>query len=94
MLVEDYFGHWLQVLDRQEVTHMNNFLSTLYKLKSNVYPVIQKDIETRILFGNSADTLERNLSSSLQTVKNCLLREEFWPEKIIFDSTLESQAKQ
>ena len=77
MLVEDYFGHWLQVLDRQEVTHMNNFLSTLYKSKSNVYPAIQKDIATRILLGNSVDTLERNLSSSLQKVKDCLLRVEF-----------------
>ena len=120
MLIEDYFGHWLQVLDRQEVTRMNNFLSTLYKAKSNVYPAIQnvyrafrvcpyedlrvvflgqdpypqKDIATGILFGNSADTPERNLSSSLQKVKDCLLREEFWPEKIIFDNTLESWAKQ
>lgn len=38
MSIEEYFGSWMQVLDRREIIIMNKFLSTVYKGRHQVCP--------------------------------------------------------
>lgn len=57
-------------------------------------PYPQKGVATGILFGNSSDTLESQLSPSLQVIKECAINYEIPHGPIEFDNTLESWAKQ
>ena len=57
-------------------------------------PYPQKEIATGILFGNKAETKEKNLSSSLQIIKEAAVNLEIPKYSCIFDPTLESWAMQ
>ena len=57
-------------------------------------PYPQKGVATGILFGNKADVQEKNLSPSLQIVKEAAINFEIPHYCITFDPTLESWAKQ
>lgn len=57
-------------------------------------PYPQKEIATGILFGNKVETKEKNLSSSLQIIKDAAINLEVPKYSYIFDLTLESWAKQ
>ena len=57
-------------------------------------PYPQKGVATGILFGNRADVQEKNLSPSLQIVKEVAINFEIPKNSCIFDPTLESWAKQ
>lgn len=57
-------------------------------------PYPQKGVATGILFGNRADVQEKNLSPSLQIVKEAAINFEVPKNSCIFDPTLESWAKQ
>lgn len=57
-------------------------------------PYPQKGVATGILFGNRADVQEKNLSSSLQIIKEAAINFEVPKNSCIFDPTLESWAKQ
>ena len=57
-------------------------------------PYPQKNIATGIAIGNSANTLEKNLSPSLKIIKEAAVNFEIPHNSIIFDPTLESWAKQ
>lgn len=57
-------------------------------------PFAQKGVATGILFGNSRDTPEDKLSPSLQIVKEAAINYEIPHNRIEFDNTLESWAKQ
>ena len=57
-------------------------------------PYPQKGVATGILFGNSADTPEERLSPSLQVVKESIINYEMPHNRIEFDNTMESWAKQ
>ena len=119
MTVEEYFGDWMSIIDRQELSRVMNILGKEYKVKkicpaqSNVFrafrlcplkdlkvvmlgqdPYPQKGVATGILFGNRADVQEKNLSSSLQIVKEAAINFEVPKNSCIFDPTLESWAKQ
>ena len=55
-------------------------------------PYPQRGVATGILFGNSTNT--KNLSPSLEIIKESCINFEFQRNNIIFDSTLESWCKQ
>lgn len=57
-------------------------------------PYPQQGVATGILFGNSEDTPEHRLSPSLQVVKEAAINYEIPHNRIDFDNTLESWAKQ
>lgn len=57
-------------------------------------PYPQKGVATGILFGNSKDTKEEDLSPSLKIIKNAAINFEIPHNFINFDQTLESWAKQ
>lgn len=57
-------------------------------------PFPQKDVATGILFGNSKNTPEENLSPSLQVIKESVINFEVPHNFITFDPSLESWAKQ
>lgn len=57
-------------------------------------PYPQKGVATGILFGNSIDTPENELSPSLQIVKEAAINYEIPHNLIEFDNTLESWANQ
>lgn len=57
-------------------------------------PYSQKGVATGILFGNRADVQEKNLSPSLQIIKEAAINFEIPKDSCIFDNTLESWAKQ
>lgn len=57
-------------------------------------PYPQKGVAQGILFGNSADTSEDQLSPSLKVVKEAIINYEIPHNHIIFDNTLESIARQ
>lgn len=57
-------------------------------------PYPQRGIATGILFGNSSETSEKDLSPSLKVIKNATLGLENTTNSIIFDTTLESWCKQ
>lgn len=82
MKAEEYFGDWI---DKQE-------LRKVVFLGQDPYP--QKGVATGILFGNSEDTPEDRLSPSLQIVKEAAINYEIPHNRIEFDNTLESWAKQ
>ena len=57
-------------------------------------PYSQQGVATGILFGNSNDTPEDELSPSLQVIKEAVINYEIPHNRIEFDNTLESWAKQ
>lgn len=57
-------------------------------------PYPQKGVANGILFGNRADVQEKNLSPSLQIVKEAAINFEVPKNSCIFDPTLESWARQ
>lgn len=57
-------------------------------------PYPQKGVATGILFGNKEGTRDEDLSPSLQIIKEAAINFEIPHNCIIFDSTLESWAKQ
>ena len=57
-------------------------------------PYPQKGVATGILFGNKEGTKDKDLSPSLQIVKEAAINFEIPHNCIIFDTTLESWAKQ
>lgn len=61
-------------------------------LGQDLYP--QQGVATGVLFGNSKDTPEDKLSPSLQVIKEAAINYEIPHNRIEFDNTLESWAKQ
>ena len=57
-------------------------------------PYPQKGVAQGILFANSADTTEEQLSPSLKVVKEAMINYEIPHGSVIFDNTLESVARQ
>lgn len=57
-------------------------------------PYPQKGVATGILFGNNKEVAEKNLSPSLQVIKEAAINFEVPHNCIIFDQTLESWANQ
>ena len=57
-------------------------------------PYPQRGVAQGVLFGNSSDTPENKLSSSLQIIKESVINFEIPHNLITFDPTLESWAKQ
>lgn len=57
-------------------------------------PYPQKEVATGILFGNKVNSQEKNLSPSLQVIKEAAINFEVPKNNCIFDPTLESWAKQ
>lgn len=119
MSIEEYFGKWLRVINKEELKHVLGILEKEYKKKvilpsqSEVFrafnlcpydslkivmlgqdPYPQKGVATGILFGNRKETEEINLSPSLQIIKEAVINFEIPHNFLIFDSTLESWAKQ
>ena len=118
MTIDEYFGDWMKVLDRNETMKIMGWLRTVNKetLCPNIKDVFkafklcpynkcrvvfigqdpypQRGIAQGVLFGNSSDTPENKLSSSLQIIKESVINFEIPHNLITFDPTLESWAKQ
>ena len=118
MTIDEYFGDWMKVLDRNETMKIMGWLRTINKetLCPNIKDVFkafklcpynkcrvifvgqdpypQRGVAQGVLFGNSSDTPENKLSSSLQIIKESVINFEIPHNLITFDPTLESWAKQ
>lgn len=118
MTIDEYFGDWMKVLDRNETMKIMGWLrninqSTLCPNIKDVFkafklcpynncrvvfigqdPYPQRGVAQGVLFGNSSDTPENKLSSSLQIIKESVINFEIPHNLITFDPTLESWAKQ
>lgn len=118
MTIDEYFGDWMKVLDRNETMKIMGWLrsinqSTLCPNIKDVFkafklcpynnckvvfigqdPYPQRCVAQGVLFGNSSDTPENKLSSSLQIIKESVINFEIPHNLITFDPTLESWAKQ
>lgn len=118
MTIDEYFGDWMKVLDRNETMKIMGWLrsinqSTLCPNIKDVFkafklcpynkcrvvfvsqdPYPQRGVTQGVLFGNSSDTPENKLSSSLQIIKESVINFEIPHNLITFDPTLESWAKQ
>ncbi|MGN0144149.1 MAG: uracil-DNA glycosylase [Clostridium sp.] len=119
MKINDYFGEWIKVIDKNELFNIINKLNKLYAIKPitpeyqdifkvftlcpydkcrvifiGMDPYPQKNIATGIAFGNKVNTLDKNLSPSLQVIKNSIIDLYDTVNNINFDPTLESWAKQ
>lgn len=118
MTIDEYFGDWMKVLDRNETMKVMGWLRTVNKetLCPNIKDVFkafklcpynkcrvifvgqdpypQKGVAQGVLFGNSSDTPENKLSSSLQIIKESVINFEISHNLITFDPSLESWAKQ
>lgn len=118
MTIDEYFGDWMKVLDRNETMKIMGWLrsinqSTLCPSIKDVFkafklcpynkcrvifvgqdPYPQRGVAQGVLFGNSSDTPENKLSSSLQIIKESVINFEIPHNLITFDPTLESWAKQ
>lgn len=118
MKAEEYFGDWMNVIDKGELSKMVSWInkvnhSTLCPSPKNIFkafracsfkdckvvflgqdPYPQRGVATGILFGNSADTPEDTLSPSLKIVKEAAINYEIPHNRVEFDNTLESWAKQ
>lgn len=118
MTIDEYFGDWMKVLDRNETMKIMGWLrsinqSTLCPSIKDVFkafklcpynkcrvvfigqdPYPQRGVTQGVLFGNSSDTPENKLSSSLQIIKESVINFEIPHNLITFDPTLESWAKQ
>ena len=118
MTIDEYFGDWMKVLDRNETMKIMGWLRTINKetLCPNIKDVFkafklcpynkcrvifmgqdpypQRGVAQGVLFGNSSDTPENKLSSSLQIIKESVINFEIPHNLITFDPTLESWTKQ
>lgn len=118
MTIDEYFGDWMKVLDRNETMKIMGWLrninqSTLCPNIKDVFkafklcpynscrvifvgqdPYPQRGVAQGILFSNSSNTSENELSPSLQIIKESVINFEIPHNLIIFDQTLESWAKQ
>lgn len=118
MTIDEYFGDWMRVLDRNETMKIMGWLkninqSTLCPNIKDVFkafklcpynncrvvfvgqdPYPQRGVAQGVLFGNSSNTPENKLSSSLQIIKESVINFEIPHNLITFDPTLESWAKQ
>ena len=118
MTIDEYFGDWMKVLDRNETMKIMGWLRTVNKetLCPNIKDVFkafklcpynkcrvifvgqdpypQRGVAQGVLFGNSSDTPENKLSSSLQIIKESVINFEIPHNLITFDPSLESWAKQ
>lgn len=118
MTIDEYFGDWMKVLDRNETMKIMGWLrsinqSTLCPSIKDIFkafklcpynncrvvfigqdPYPQRGVAQGVLFGNSSDTPENKLSSSLQIIKESVINFEIPHNLITFDPTLESWAKQ
>ena len=118
MTIDEYFGDWMKVLDRNETMKVMGWLKIVNKntLCPNIKDVFkafklcpynncrvvfigqdpypQRGVAQGVLFGNSSDTPENKLSSSLQIIKESVINFEIPHNLITFDPTLESWAKQ
>ena len=118
MTIDEYFGDWMKVLDRNETMKIMGWLRNInqsilcpsirdvfkaFKLcpynncrvvfvGQDPYP--QRGVAQGVLFGNSSNTPENKLSSSLQIIKESVINFEIPHNLITFDPTLESWAKQ
>ena len=118
MTIDEYFGDWMKVLDRNETIKIMGWLRTVNKetLCPNIKDVFkafklcpynkcrvifvgqdpypQRGVAQGVLFGNSSDTPENQLSPSLRIIKESVINFEIPHNFITFDPTLESWAKQ
>lgn len=118
MTIDEYFGDWMKVVDKQEAMRIMGWLKTInpnaicpsiknvfrafelcpYKECRAVFigqdPYPQRRVATGVLFGNSKDTSENELSPSLEIIKEAVINYEVPHNYIIFDQTLESWARQ
>ena len=116
MTIEEYFGDWMKVIDKQELIKVVNKLKTMnnftpaFNLVFRAFkvckytdlkiimllqdPYCQKSVATGIALGNKEGTSDKNLSPSLNIVKEASINFEIPHNSIIFDPTLESWCKQ
>lgn len=121
MTLEEYFGDWIKVIDKEELNKVLTKLSRMYSQTNKFVtpnsmnwfrafelcpysnlkvvmigqdPYPQKGVATGILFGNSKETTEEDLSPSLKIVRDAAIDLHVPHNSIIFDQTLESWAKQ
>jgi len=117
MTIEEYFGDWLKVIDKQELYTVINKINTLYKtskcepaykdifkvfnitpynklcmvwLLQDPYP--QVNVANGIALGNKIT--KKELSPSLQVIKEAVINFEIPHNLITFDPTLEEWCKQ
>lgn len=118
MSLEEYFGDWLKVIDKNKLYSAINKINTtdfstlcpnydnifncftackLYDLKVVIlgmspYPQLNK--ATGIAFGNKRETLDKDLSPSLQVIKESVINYEIPQKSGIFDPSFEDWEKQ
>lgn len=118
MSLEEYFGDWLKVIDKNELYSAINKINTtdfstlcpnydnifncftackLHDLKVVIlgmspYPQLNK--ATGIAFGNKRETLDKDLSPSLQVIKESVINYEIPQKSGIFDPSFEDWEKQ
>lgn len=118
MSLEEYFGDWLKVIDKNELYSAINKINTtdfstlcpnydnifncftackLHDLKVVIlgmspYPQLNK--ATGIAFGNKRETLDKDLSPSLQVIKESVINYEIPQNNVIFDPSFEDWEKQ
>lgn len=118
MSLEEYFGDWLNVIDKNELYSAINKINTtdfstlcpnydnifncftackLHDLKVVIlgmspYPQLNK--ATGIAFGNKRETLDKDLSPSLQVIKESVINYEIPQKSGIFDPSFEDWEKQ
>ena len=118
MSLEEYFGDWLKVIDKNELYSAINKINTtdfstlcpnydnifncftackLHDLKVVIlgmspYPQLNK--ATGIAFGNKRETLDKDLSPSLQVIKESVINYEIPQNNITFDPSFEDWEKQ
>lgn len=118
MSIEEYFGDWLKVIDKNELYKVINILNTitpssLCPTYNNIFncfhfcnlndlkvvilglsPYPQLNKATGIAFGNNKETLDKDLSPSLQIIKESVIDYEIPQNSVIFDPTFEDWEKQ
>ena len=118
MSLEEYFGDWLKVIDKNELYKIINILNingssnlcpnynnifncfTVCKLSNlkvvilGISPYPQLNKATGIAFGNKRETLDEDLSPSLQIIKESVINYEIPQNSVIFDPSFEDWEKQ
>lgn len=118
MSLEEYFGDWLKVIDKNTLYKTINILNTIDSsilcpnynnifncftvcklsnlkvviLGMSPYPQLNK--ATGIAFGNKRETLDEDLSPSLQIIKESVINYEIPQNSVIFDPSFEDWEKQ
>lgn len=118
MSLEEYFGDWLKVIDKNELYSAINKInitdfSTICPNYDNIFncftacklhdlkvvilgmsPYPQLNKATGIAFGNKRETLDKDLSPSLQVIKESVINYEIPQKSGIFDPSFEDWEKQ